>query len=149
MPFEPLPFRRFSSFVWRDWRAMIREMEKWMDDFPGFGRVVSRITPTDHGMVIQTRIGVVEEDDVIDVRMEGPFLVIRINSHVVQDSDTVNQRRIDRQRMFTQSFRIPFPVDESRIRTTWRDRMLTVFVPKRKPDGLSHKPSTRWPDRAS
>lgn len=128
---------------------MFREMEKWMDDFPGFGRVVSRITPTAHGMVIQTRIGVVEEDDVIDVRMEGPFLVIRINSHVVQDSDPVNQRRIDRQRMFTQSFRIPFPVDESRIRTTWRDRILTVFVPKRKPDSPSHKPSTRWPDRTS
>jgi HSP20 family molecular chaperone IbpA len=139
--FRPLPFRRFSSFVWRDVREMIRELDKWMDDFPGFSRVVSRVTPTDHGMVIQTQIGVVGEDDVIDVRMEGPFLVIRINSHVVQDADQEYQRRIDGQRMFTQSFHIPFPVDESRIRTEWRDRMLTVFVPKRVPNGPSHKSS--------
>jgi HSP20 family molecular chaperone IbpA len=142
MPFEPLPFRRFSSFVWRDRREMIREMEKWMDGFPGYGRVVSRVTPTDRGMVIQTRIGVVEVDDFIDVWMEGQFLVIRISSHDVQEADPVYQRRIDGQRMFTQSFHIPFPVDESRIRTEWRDRILTVFVPKRVPDGSSHKPST-------
>jgi HSP20 family molecular chaperone IbpA len=122
---------------------MIREMEKWMDDFPGFGRVVSRATSTGHGMVIQSRIDVVEEDDVIDVRMEGPFLVIRIHSHVVRETDPPYQQRIDGQRMFTQSFHIPFPVDESRIRTEWRDRVLTVFVPKRVPDGSSRKTSAR------
>ncbi|WP_363321535.1 Hsp20/alpha crystallin family protein [Polycladomyces subterraneus] len=141
MPFEPLSFHRLSSFVWRDRREMIREMEKLIEDFPGCGRVVSRVTPTDRGMVIQTRIDVVGKDDVIAVRMEGPFLVIRINSHLVQDADPENQRRIDGQRMFTQSFHIPFPVDESRIQTEWQDQMLTVFVPKRVPDAPSHQSS--------
>jgi HSP20 family molecular chaperone IbpA len=116
-------------------------MEKWMDDFPGFGKVVSRVTPTERGMLIQSRIAAVEEDDVIDVRMEGKFLVIRINSHMVQEQDSVYQRRINGQRMFTQSFYIPFPVDDSHIRTDWRDQTLTVFVPKREHSGSPGRPS--------
>jgi HSP20 family protein len=123
----------------RDWRLPFEPFpERWMPELPGVKeelRMDMDVSETDDAITVKCDMPGMKKDD-IDVTLKGNVLTIKGKREVEEEQKDEKGSIVRKERRsgsFTRSFTLPAAAKSDEIKTSYKDGVLTIVIPKEKP----------------